>query len=45
MIIALGFAAFRFAAKHLPVFEPEQHSAAPAALADEPVKDYAVASQ
>jgi Ni/Fe-hydrogenase subunit HybB-like protein len=48
MIVALGFAAFRFAAKHLPVFEPEAREPEPAVQpADQAgrVEEYAVASR
>jgi Ni/Fe-hydrogenase subunit HybB-like protein len=48
MIIAIGFAAFRLAAKHLPVFEPEEQeperATEPAAEPAEQMEDYAVAS-
>jgi Ni/Fe-hydrogenase subunit HybB-like protein len=45
MIIAIGFAAFRLAAKHLPVFEPEELQAEPAGKPTEEVEDYAMASR
>jgi Ni/Fe-hydrogenase subunit HybB-like protein len=46
MIVAIGFAAFRLAANHLPVFEPEEQEPEPVVqpLPAEQTEDYAVAS-